>query len=112
MPDVQEFMDEAIADFRRRLALLGDCGDRRAVEDGIALLTDYRLAGMDEVTLEALLATLAGGRSPVGLQVLKPQAIGAELAQRWHAYRARGTAALTPLAVSPRTRAAIAAGAG
>lgn len=88
MPDVDLFMDEVVADFRRRLALLGDGGDRRAIEDGIALLAGYRLGGMDEARFEKLLSTLRAGRSPAGLAVLKPQMIAAELAQRWRAYTA------------------------
>ena len=39
MPSVEDFMEEVVAGFRRRLALLRDGGDRRAIEDGIALLT-------------------------------------------------------------------------
>lgn len=79
-------MDEVVADYRRRLALLGDSGDRRAVEDGIALLTDYRLSDMDGERFEKLLSMLRAGRSPVGLAVLRPEAIGEELARRWAAY--------------------------
>jgi hypothetical protein len=85
MRNVEAFMDEVVTDMRRRLALLDDDGDRRAVEDGIALLTDYRLSGMDETRFEKLLATLRAGRSPVGLSVLKPEMIGADLARRWAA---------------------------
>jgi hypothetical protein len=88
MPTVDSFMDEVVTDLRRRLALLGDGGDRRAIEDGIALLTDYRLCGMDAQRFEVLLATLRAGRSPVGLTVLKPEVIGAELARRWQEYGA------------------------
>ncbi len=84
--DVDRFMDETARDLRSRLALLGDGGERRAIEDGIALLTDYRLSGMDETLFERLLATLRAGRSPVGLSVLKPEAIAGELARRWNAY--------------------------
>jgi hypothetical protein len=79
-------MDEVVADFRRRLALLDDGGDRRAIEESIALLTDYRLAGMDGACFERLLETLRAGRSPVALRALKPQAIAGELARRWDAY--------------------------
>jgi len=86
MSNVEVFMDEVVTDMRRRLALLDDDGDRRAVEDGIALLTDYRLSGMDESLFEKLLATLGAGRSPVGLSVLKPEMIGAELARRWQTF--------------------------
>jgi hypothetical protein len=83
--DVDRFIDDTVADMRRRLALLGDCGDRRAVEDGIALLTDYRLNDMDADGFERLVASLRAGRSPVGLSVLKPQAIAEDLARRWEA---------------------------
>ena len=86
MPDVETFMDEVVTDYRRRLALLPDGGDRRAIEDGIALLTDYRLCSMDASRFEKLLSTLASGRSPVGLAVLKPEAIARELARRWQTY--------------------------
>lgn len=88
MRNVEAFMDEVVTDMRCRLALLDDDGDRRAVEDGIALLTDYRLSGMDEPRFEKLLATLSAGRSPVGLSVLKPEMIGADLARRWAAQAA------------------------
>jgi hypothetical protein len=91
MPNVEHFMDEVVADYRRRLALLPDGGDRRAIEDGIALLTRYRLSGMDEPCFEELLSTLAAGRSPVGLSVLKPRAIASDLRQRWQLF-ARGGA--------------------
>ena len=86
MPNVESFMDEVVTDYRRRLALLPDGGDRRAVEDGIALLTYYRLSGMDASRFEKLLSTLASGRSPVGLSVLKPEAIARDLARRWDAF--------------------------
>lgn len=86
MQNIDSFIEEMTVDMRRRLALLPDCGERRAVEDGIALLTDYRLSGMDVPRFETLLRTLRSGRSPVGLAVLKPQAIADELARRWAAY--------------------------
>jgi hypothetical protein len=94
MPDIEHFMDEVVTDYRRRLGLLADCGDRRAIEDGIALLTDYRLAGMGEAQFEKLLSMLRSGRSPVGLAVLKPQAIGADLSRRWAEYRSEALVAL------------------
>jgi hypothetical protein len=83
---VDAFIDEVVQDFRKRLALLDDDGDRRAVEDSIALLTDYRLSGMDEPSFTRLLAALSAGRAPVALFVLKPEAIARELAQRWRGY--------------------------
>ena len=88
MSIVERFMNDVAADLRQRLALLPDCGDRRAIEDGIALLTDYRLAGMDELRFEKLLSMLRAGRSPVGLGVLKPESIGDDLTRRWQAYLA------------------------
>jgi len=93
MTSVDAFMAETLADMRRRLALLDDDGDKRALEDGIALLTDYRLDGMDTAMFERLLATLRAGRSPVGMAVLKPETIGAELARRWEMYVQGGVAA-------------------
>lgn len=93
MSDIDLFIDRVVRDMRRRLALLGDCGDRRAVEDSISLLTDYRVSGMDEAGFERLLGALGAGRSPVGMSVLKPQAIATELAMRWRSYR--GEAALS-----------------
>jgi len=81
--DVERFIDDAVSEMRGRLALLGDCGDRRALEDGISLLTDYRLSGVDGAAFERLLATLRDGRSPVWLAVLRPEALGRELSERW-----------------------------
>jgi len=86
MPIIERFMDEVVADLRCRIALLADNGDRRAIGDGIALLTDHGLTGMDEARIERLLAMLRAGHSPVGLAVLKPERIGAELARRWAIY--------------------------
>jgi hypothetical protein len=85
-PLVEGFMDEVVAEYRRRLALLGDCGDRRAVEDGIALMLAQRPDGMDSAHFEKLLSTLCAGRSPVGQHVLRPEAIGHDLARRWREY--------------------------
>lgn len=88
MSDVGLFMDEVMADLRRRLALLGDCGDRRAIEDGVALLNGCRDSGMDGPRFESLLSMLRAGRAPAGHTVLKPQAIAGELTRRWHEYTA------------------------
>jgi hypothetical protein len=88
MPNVDSFLEEVVTDLRRRLLLLGDGGDRRAIEDAIALLTDYRLGGMDAARFETLLSSLRAGRSPVGVTVLKPEVIAAELARRWQEYGA------------------------
>ena len=83
---VDAFIERVVSDFRRRLALLDDDGDRRAIEDAVALLTDYRLSGMDVPAFERLIATMRDGRSPVALAVLKPAAIAAELSLEWTAY--------------------------
>ena len=88
---VDAFIERVVSDFRRRLALLDDDGDRRAIEDAVALLTDYRLSGMDEPAFERLIATMRDGRSPVALAVLKPTAIAAELSREWTAYREAST---------------------
>jgi hypothetical protein len=84
--DIDRFLDETAQELRTRVALLTG-GERRALEDSVALLTDYRLAGMDDARFETLLATLRAGRSPVGLLVLRPQELGEELARRWRAAR-------------------------
>jgi hypothetical protein len=83
MPRIEDFMDEVVAEYRRRLALLGDSGDRRAVEDGIALLGRCRRSGMDDARFEMLLSILRAGRAPAGQSVLRPEAIGGELSRRW-----------------------------
>jgi hypothetical protein len=85
-------MDEVVTELRRRLVLLADGGDRRAIEDGIALLTDERLCGMDESRFETLLSMLRVGRSPAG-HVLKPQLLARELTRRWQSYGAAARAA-------------------
>ncbi|HZP58175.1 MAG TPA: hypothetical protein VFC53_11590 [Dehalococcoidia bacterium] len=90
--DVERFIELTVADYRARLALLADGGDRRAVEDAVALLTDYRLSGMDADALARLIATLRAGRSPVWMRVLRAEAIGAELARRWDAARSEASA--------------------
>ena len=87
MPRVEHFMDEALTGFRRRLPLLPDGGDRRAIEDGIAMLTRCLAAGMDEARFEMLLSTLRAGRSPAGLAVLKPDVVARELARCWQEYQ-------------------------
>jgi hypothetical protein len=80
-------MDEVVTGFRRRLELLPDGGDRRAIEDGIALLTACLRGGMDEARLEMLLSTLRAGRAPAGLAVLKPEVIARELTRCWQEYQ-------------------------
>ena len=89
---VNAFIERVVSDFRRRLALLDDDGDRRAIEDAVALLTDYRLSDMDEASLERLIATMRDGRSPVSLAVLKPEAIASELSRQWTVYRGHSIA--------------------
>lgn len=89
MHNVDTFIEEVVRDMAHRASLLGDCGDRRALEDGIAMLTDYRVSGMDETRFGRLLASLREGRSPVGLRVLKPAALAVELTARWQSYTAR-----------------------
>ena len=88
MPGIEVFMDEVVTGFRRRLALLPDGGDRRAIEDGIALLTSCLRDGMDEARFEMLLSMLRAGRSPAGLAVLKPDVIARELTRYWQEYQA------------------------
>lgn len=92
-PRIDDFMDEVQAGFRRRLTLLGDCGERRAIEDGIALLAQARLRGIDRTRFELLLSTLCEGRSPAGLPVLRPMQIGRDLTRLWQEYVARDSAA-------------------
>jgi hypothetical protein len=88
MPDIDAFLEEAARELRRRLPLIDDEDARRPIEDAIALLTDYRLCGMDAPAFERLLTTLAAGRSPVGMAVLAPQALARVLSARWSAYTA------------------------
>jgi len=90
VPDVSEFVDGVVAEYGQRLPLLCDGGDRRAVEDGMALLRGVRTARMDVRAFEVLLGTLCCDRAPDGVTLLKPRAIGHELARRWDAYRAQG----------------------
>jgi hypothetical protein len=82
-----------VSDLRTRISLLNDGGERRALEDGIALLTDYRLAGIDSRRFAQLITLLQAGRSPF-TAVLKPEAVAHELAWRWYAY-AGGAASTT-----------------
>ena len=88
MPGIEVFMDEVVTGFRRRLALLPDGGDRRAIEDGIALLTSCLRDGMDEARFEMLLSMLRAGRSPAGLAVLKPDVVARERTRCWQEYQA------------------------
>ena len=88
MPNIEDFMDGVVAEFRGRLALLGDSGDRRAIEDGIALLAAYRRSDMDVARFEMLLSTLRSGRCPAGLSVLRPERLAAELRRLLALYQA------------------------
>lgn len=92
MSRVELFFEDAVSDLRRQLAAAGDAVRRTALEDRIALLTDYRLAGLDEPQFERLLGTLQAGRSPVGLRALAPYEVALDLQQRWHIYCAEGIA--------------------
>jgi hypothetical protein len=96
MSNVEVFMNEVVSDMRHRLAQLetDDArGERGPIEDGIAVLTDYRLSDLDESLFERLLATLQAGRSPVRMRVLRPEALGAELSRRWQMFRQGGAVA-------------------
>lgn len=81
-------MDDVVTDLRTRVASSDDCGTRGVIEDRLALLIDYRLAGMDEARFEKLLSTLRAGRSPARLRDETPESIGGELTRRWQAYAA------------------------
>jgi hypothetical protein len=100
MPNIEDFMDGVMAEFRGRLALLGDSGDRRAIEDGIALLMAYRRGDMDVARFEMLLSTLRSGRCPDGLSVLRPQLVGEEIGRRWAAARRSARSHADPISVA------------
>jgi hypothetical protein len=87
MPNIDAFLDETAHELRWRLVFAGDAA-RVQIEDAIALLTDYRLSGMDAAAFHRLLATLRAGRSPVALTATPPQTIARDLAARWAAYEA------------------------
>ena len=86
MPDIDSFIEGIARELRSRLSATGRSG-RATMEDRITLLTDYRLGGMDEARFERLLAMMRAGRSPVRMFVEQPQAIAADLTQRWQEYR-------------------------
>lgn len=88
MSTVERFFEDVVADMRRQLAGAGDAAGRVPIEDRIALLTDYRLAGIDEAQFERLLAALSAGRSPVQLRAIDPREVAGDLARRWSAFRA------------------------
>lgn len=91
---VERFFDETVADLRAASERAGT-GERRRIDDRIALLTDYRLASFEEAQLDRLLAQLRAGRSPVRLFVTQPEAMAADLEQRWTAYRIPALAGCT-----------------
>jgi hypothetical protein len=109
MPNIEDFMDGVVAEFRGRLALLGDSGDRRAIEDGIALLAAYRRSDMDVARFEMLLSTLRSGRCPDGLSVLRPERLAAELDRLLAAYRAERGAIEDEIALAHAGASAVAA---
>jgi hypothetical protein len=82
MPNVDSFLDGIARDLQATLPGLHETA-RRSIEERIAMLTDYRLNGMDEAGFARLLATMASGRSPVALQTVQPQVFARELADRW-----------------------------
>ncbi len=90
MSRVELFFEDAVSDLRRQLASANGALRRAALEDRLALLTDYRLAGIDESQFERLLSSLRTGRSPVSLRAVEPRDIARDLAQQWHTYRAEG----------------------
>jgi hypothetical protein len=92
MPNVEQFMDHVVTDLRQRLALLDDDGDRRSIEDGIALLREARARRMDALRFERLLAVLRAGTAPAEFAVLRPGLIGGELSRRWAEYVAPAVA--------------------
>jgi hypothetical protein len=92
MPSIEDFMDGVMAEFRGRLALLGDSKGgclciRGAIEDGIALLMGYRRSDMDVARFEMLLSTLRSRRFPDGLFVLRPERLAAELSRLLAVYQ-------------------------
>jgi hypothetical protein len=78
------FLERTASEYRARLALLGDSGERRALEDAVALLADARhwINGVDG--FKALVASLRGRRARVS--VLRPSVLADDLERRWQAY--------------------------
>lgn len=84
---IDAFIAAAVQHYRAQLAASDDLAERRLIEDAIALLTDYRLADIDERAFDALLARMMSGRSPVALVASEAPAVGMELLGHWQAYR-------------------------
>ena len=84
---IDAFIAAAVQHYRAQLAASDDMNERRLIEDAIALLTDYRLADIDERAFDALLARMMSGRSPVSLVASAAPAVGMELLGHWQAYR-------------------------
>ncbi|MBF6598976.1 MAG: hypothetical protein IVW36_00520 [Dehalococcoidia bacterium] len=84
------YVDAFVADLVRACA--AQPGDPRA-EDALALLTDYRLAGIDERGFDWLLAQMRGGRAPLALLASRAETIAQDLTDRWQAYQQRTTRA-------------------
>lgn len=81
-------MSAALAGYRARLAQSDDGGERSRTEDAIALLTDYRISGLDAAEFEAVLSRMGNGRAPVALLASSPQAVAADVARRWRRFGA------------------------
>lgn len=90
MSRVELFFEDAVSDLRRQLASASGTLRRAALEDQLTLLTDYRLAGIDESQFERLLSSLRTGRSPVSLRAVEPHDVARDLAHQWQTYRAEG----------------------
>jgi hypothetical protein len=86
---IDAFLADAVADYRAQLASADNAHRSGVAEDAITLLTDYRLCDVDERGFELLLARMTHGRSPVALLAARPQAIAADLQDRWQAYQQR-----------------------
>jgi hypothetical protein len=89
---VETFVGAALAEYRARCAGSGEA-ERALIEDAIALLTDYRLCGIDAAGFEAMLARMQRGRAPVATLASPPEAVAAELARSWRAHRTPAAAA-------------------
>ena len=84
---IDTFIAGAVYHYREQLAATYDTGQRRIIEDAIALLTDYRLSDIDEGAFDALLTRMVGGRSPLAMIASDAPAVGLELRGHWQAYR-------------------------
>lgn len=68
---------------------------RRALDDRIRFLTDYRLWGADASALERVIEALRRGDDGGRLLIETPATFGRDLARRWQAFV--GEEALTPV---------------